>query len=168
MKEPTRNVLTQEEIETELRFYNKADIRSSATSLLALSLLLLPLTAICIYAAVSESPHPAVTVLLLLLTAVIPTPVFIFFAVFLRSFGEKRLLDRGGFEITTRELLYKEERVVQRHTELFLSFDGFEDACVPSTTYDLASEGDPFYLVSYKGKKKISLLYPAKLYELQK
>lgn len=166
MKAPTKNILTRDEIKSELRFRSKAAIRSYATQLLALSLFLLPFVAICIYGIISTSPPPPLAVLLFLLTVTLTVPLWIRLVLLLCALSEKRLLENGDFEVAVRELSYKEEIIVHRHTELILYFDDFSEIFVPSTTYDLASVGDTYYLVAYKGKKVIRLLYPAKMYAL--
>ena len=84
------------------------------------------------------------------------------------SIYEKRVLDRGEFEISTCELLYKREKPVQRHVEEMLVFAEFEECSVSHTQYQLAAGGDVFYIVHWRNKKKIKLLYSAKMYDYQK
>ena len=76
-------------------------------------------------------------------------------------------MQNGDFVIAVCEMSYKEKKTVRRHTENVLHFVGFEGASVASTTFDLASQGDEFYVVHYKGLTGIELLYSLNLYELQ-
>ena len=84
-----------------------------------------------------------------------------------RALLERKTLLRGEFDIVTREVLYKREKRVQRHTEECLKFDDFKEISVTHTAYELASAGDAFYIVHYKAKKRIKLLYSARAYDYQ-
>ena len=77
------------------------------------------------------------------------------------------MLARGDFDIVTRDVSYKSEEMVQRRLENYLHFCEFNKISVGHTTFQLASAGDTFYIVHYKAKKDIKLLYSAKMYEYQ-
>lgn len=92
-------------------------------------------------------------------------PIWIILIVLRNAFAERKMLQRGEFDIVTREVLYKSERIVHRHIKEFLHFKDFQGVPVSHTVYQLASVGDTFYIIHYKTKKHIKLLYSAKMYE---
>ncbi len=83
------------------------------------------------------------------------------------SLIERKLLKNGDFAIAVCGLECKDEKPVYRHTEKFLHFDGYKEISVASTVYDLSSSGDEFYIVHYKARTTVKLLYPFKMYEFR-
>jgi len=80
---------------------------------------------------------------------------------------ERKLIQNRDFDITVCEVQYKDERVVNRHTEKFLHFVGFKEISVENVNYDLSSQGDEFYIIHYKGYAEIKLIYSLKMYVLK-
>ena len=166
MEKQTKNIINREWVEKELRFYNAADIKSPLVLCGALSLFFLPLTVGIVYGILSIFENVLLKVVLSFITATVTSaPIWINLLSLRGPLSERKLLSRGEFEIVTREVLYKSEKVVNRHTEKILTFNDFDEISVANTTFQGASEGDVFYIVHYKTKKCIKLLYSAKMYE---
>lgn len=166
MEKQTKNIITREWVEKELRFYNTADIRYTLIVCAALSLLCLPITAICIYGVLSEFQNAFFKIVLcIVVVGVLTAPVWLGLLSLWGSIVERKLLKNGDFDIVTRELLYKEERTNRRHIDEFFGFDDFDEIKVGHTAFQMASQGDEFYIVHYLTKKQIKLLYAAKMYE---
>ena len=161
----TKNEITREFIKKELAFYNKADIRSRLLLGIVLALLSVPLVCLCIFLI----DHLVLRILLSCLCALLPFGVFalIYIVQLVKALGEKKMLTKGQFEITTRKVLSMDEKVVGNHTETFFSFGDFKEISVGKTTRDITSVGDEFYIVHYRGKSEIKLFYPAKTHELK-
>ena len=168
MEKQTKNVITREIIEKELRFSNTAYIRSTLVLCAGLSLLFVPLTVLAVCVVCGAFTAVLLEIIIsVLLGAVLSAPVWINLLCLIPKLKERKLLQNGEFDITVCEVSYKEKKTVRRHTENVLHFVGFDGASVASTTFDLASQGDEFYVVHYKGLTGIELLYPLNLYELQ-
>lgn len=168
MEKQTKNVITREFIEKELRFYNTAHIRSTLVLCAGLSLLFVPLTVLAVCVVCGAFTAVLLEIIIsVLLGAVLSAPVWINLLCLIPKLKERKLLQNGDFVIAVCEMSYKEKKTVRRHTENVLHFVGFEGASVASTTFDLASQGDEFYVVHYKGLTGIELLYSLNLYELQ-
>ena len=162
----TKNILSREWVEKELRFYNIADIRFSLILCGVLSLFLLPLTVGIVYAIRALIENILLKIVFsVLFAAITSAPIWINLFALHTALEERKLLRCGEFDIVTREVLYKSEKVVRRHTEEVLHFNDFKEISVEHTTFQLASQGDVFYIVHYKTKNFIKLLYPAKMYE---
>lgn len=163
-------VITREFAEKELRFLNRADLRSTLILCLSLSLFLIPLTVgiicgICLSLEILWLK----LVLSLPIAALFTFPIWLYLVVTVKCLQEKQQIDRGEFEIVTRTLSYKSEEQYTRNSrtvQRFFHFDGFERCHVNSrTSYELASEGDVFYLVRYLGKSTVRLYFSAKSYD---
>lgn len=166
MEKTTKNVITREWVEKELRFYNGADLRSVAVTLPVMALVFIPLTALIVSGVSSEVERVWLKILIsVLIGALTSCPAWGCLCSLYFGLREKRMLQNGEFEIVTREVLYKIEKPVRRHMEEFLGFDDFGEVLVGHTDYQLAAAGDLFYIVRYKGRKKVRLLYSAKMYE---
>ena len=83
------------------------------------------------------------------------------------SLKKRKLLRNGDFDIAVCEVQYKDEKLVHRHTEKFLHFNGFKEVSVGNVNYDLVSQGDEFYIVHYKGRTEIKFIYSLKMYVLK-
>ena len=168
MEKQTKNVITREFIEKELRFYNTAYIRSTLVLCAGLSLLFVPLTVLAVCGVCVAFTAVLLEIIIsVLLGSVLSAPVWINLLCLIPKLKERKLLQNGDFVIAVCEMSYKEKKTVRRHTENVLHFVGFDGASVASTTFDLASQGDEFYVVHYKGLTGIELLYSLNLYELQ-
>ena len=168
MEKQTKNVITREFIEKELRFSNTAYIRSTLVLCAGLSLLFVPLTVLAVCGVCWAFNAVLLEIIIsVLLGSVLSAPVWINLLCLIPKLKERKLLQNGDFVIAVCEMSYKEKKTVRRHTENVLHFVGFDGASVASTTFDLASQGDEFYVVHYKGLTGIELLYSLNLYELQ-
>lgn len=170
MKKPTKNIITREFIEKELRFYNTADIKAGLLLGSVLSALLIPAVIAVLF---GFSPwvygETGRIVFSIVFTAffvlVFLAPVFAFVQMLFSAFAQRKKLLKGEFVITIRKLKNKKEKIVQRHIEECLCFKNYGDCSVGSTVYQLADKGDKFYIVHYKANKTVKLLYPVKTYE---
>lgn len=168
MEKQTKNVITREFIEKELRFYNKADIRSTLVLCGVLSLLFVLFTVGIIYGFFTLLKTLWLKVLLsVFVGALTSAPIWLNLLSLKRSLKERKLLRNGDFDITVCELQYKDEKPVHQHTEKFLYFAGFKEISVGNVNYDLVSQGDEFYIIHYKGFTNIKLIYSLKMYELK-
>ena len=166
MAKQTKNIITLEWVAEELRFQNQAAIKSALVLIGAFALFCLPITAGIVYGIFSVIENSTVKILLsFTVAAIMCAPVFAMILAFRRAIAEKGMLDRGEFEIITRDVLYKEEKVVKRHVEKFLYFGDLESVQVDQSRYDLTDKGDTFYIVRYKNSAHVTLLYPTKTYE---
>ena len=170
MKEPTKNIITREFIEKELRFYNTADIKAGLLLGSVLSALLIPAVIAVlfgfspwVYRETGKIVFSIIFTAFLLLFFL--SPLFFFAQTLFSVFAERKKLLKGEFVITIRKLENKKEKIVQRHIEECLCFKNYGDCSVGSTVYQLADKGDKFYIVHYKADKTVKLLYPAEMYE---
>ena len=168
MDKQTKNVITREFIEKELRFYNTADIRSTLVLCGALSLFFVPLTigVICGFFALFKNIWLKI-LLSVLIGGLTSAPVWINLLSLKTSLTERKLLQNGDFDIAVCEVQYKDEKPVHRHTEKFLHFNGFKEVSVGNVNYDFVSQGDEFYIVHYKDLTDIKLIYSLKMYALK-
>ena len=168
MKKQTKNIITREWIEKELRFYNTADIKSRLVLCGVFTVILLPITIALIYGILLSLDNVLVKIVLsIFIGGIVSSPIWLFFLLTREALCERKMLARGDFDIVTRDVSYKSEEIVHRHIEEFLHFCEFDKISVGHTTFQLASVGDEFYIVHYKGKKDIKLFYSAKMYDLQ-
>ena len=166
MEKQTKNMITREIVEKELSFYNTADIRSALVLCSTLSLLFIPLTAGIIYGLFALLKNIWLMLpLAILIGGLMSAPVWINLLSLIRSLKERNLLQNGDFDIEICEVQYKYEKLVHRHTEKFLHFSGFEDISLGNANFDLTSQGDKFYIVHYKDRTTIKLIYSLKMYE---
>lgn len=166
MEKQTKNIITREWVEKELRFYNNADIKSTLVLCGALSLFFVPLTVGVIWGVVSLLENVWLRVFLsVLIGGIMSAPVWINLLSLRVSLEERKLLLSGDFDIVSREVLYKSEKTSQRHSDYLLHFEGFGDTSVTRTQYELASSGDEFYIVYYRSQNTVKQFYSAKMYE---
>lgn len=166
MNKQTKNIITREFIENELRFYNKADIRSVLLCGGAFALFFIPITVLIVNGIYSEIDNAVLrNVLGIGLGIIFSSPVWGSLLAARHSLSERKKLNGGEVEITLCTLQYKGEKPVQRHIEEYFSFGGFDDISVSPTAYSLATPGDEYYIVHYKGSRQIKQLYSAKTHE---
>ena len=168
MEKQTKNEITREFIEKELRFYNTADIRSTLVLCGGLSLLFVPFTVgiVCGIFALLQTAWIEI-LLSILIGALTSAPIWINLLSLRMSLKERKLLQNGDFDIVVCKVQYKDEKLVHRHTEKFLHFNGFKEVSVGNVNYDLVSQGDEFYIVHYKGRTEIKFIYSLKMYVLK-
>jgi hypothetical protein len=169
-KQQTKNIITKESIAKELRFLSSADIRTAIILGVVSSVFCIPLTIGSVLAIFKEFNNIIIEIILcILIGGICILPVAVTAFIIVKRLTEKRLIDKGEFEISARELLYKEEKYERRgrhhRTVKVLHFSGFEVATLGGTVYQLAAADDKFYLVHYRGKSSVMLFYPAKMYE---
>ena len=153
-------------MEKELRFYNTADIRATLVTGGAMCFLFIPFAALCAYFIWITVDASFLRFLLSAVGAILfSCPVWLHVIALVKCLFERKQLNNGEFDVAVRKVTYKDERIVHRHVEQYLSFEGFSDLSVPRTTYELSTFGDEFYLVHYKEKKTIKLFFPRKMYE---
>ena len=168
MNKQTKNVITLEYITEELRFQNRAAIKSARLSVGVIALICIPIAAKIVYEICISIDSLAVKILLsVIVGTILCAPIGGMLWLLRRVLTEKGMIDRGEFDIVTRDVLYKEERVVQRHTEKYLCFGDLDDVLVGDTVYALADKGDNFYIVHYKNSTRVNLLYSTKTHELK-
>ena len=166
MEKQTKNVITRDFIEKELRFYNTADIRSTLVLCGSLSLVFLPLTIGIVYGFFAFLKNIWLKIILsVFVGGITSAPIWMNLLSLKTSLTERKSIQNRDFDITVCEVQYKDERVVNRHTEKFLHFVGFKEVSVGNVNYDLVSQGDEFYIVHYKGLTDIKFIYSLKLYD---
>ena len=172
MAKETKNILTRQLVEKELRFYNTADIRSSVLLIACLTPLFGGLAAIMTAGVLGLIDHIGVRIFLLIL--ILPTmtaPIWINLLSLISSLKEKRMLDKGEFEIVKKQLNHKsqktENRHNHRHIRYYFHFIGFMDRRVDKSTYDMTAEDEGFYLVHLTSKYYIKLFYPESRYDFK-
>ncbi len=163
-----KNILTRDYVERELQFYNKADIRSTLVLSAVMALFFIPFAILGIVLVMAVVDELILKIVLCtLLGTLLSCPCWLHVLALIKHFQEGKQLKNSEFEIVTRKVRDKSEKVVHRHTEKFLSFEDFRDISVGGTTYDLSTYGDVFYIVHYRGKNEIKLLYPEKMYDFK-
>ena len=166
MEKQTKNIITREFIEKELRFYNGADIKSAVVLLGVLSLLFVPITIGTAHVILSLVKNIALKIaLLIVVCGLTSAPIWLNLSGLFVSISNRKLLARGEFDIVTRDVQYKSEKMVHRHMEEYLHFQDFGAVWAGHTTYQITSNGDVFYIVHYKTKNKAEMIYSTKMYE---
>ena len=109
MQKQTKNVITREFIEKELRFYNTADIRSTLVLCGALSLIFVPLTIGAVYGFFALLENVCLKILLsVLVGGLTSAPIWINLLSLKMSLREQKLLQNGDFDIVVCEVQYKD------------------------------------------------------------
>lgn len=170
MEKQTKNIITREWVEKELRFFNRANTKTAILWGVAFSLLCIPVTIGIVSSVLKEFNNIIIELILcVLMGGVFISPVAAMVFTLIKELMEKKRIDRGEFEISVRELLYKEEKYERRgrshQTKKVLHFSDFDDVTSGGSIYQLASSDDIFYLVHYRGKHEVKLFYPEKMYE---
>lgn len=170
MEKETKNIITRAWLEKELRFYNTAEIRSALVCIVPFTFVFVPLTALFVFIVGSNIQNILVrTICCILIGGFTSCPVWLILLSLCVSLKERILLSNGGFDIITREVLRKGEKLdgFRYHREIseYLLFDGYPGIKVDHTEFQLASVGDQYYLVVYRSKKNVAILYSAKRYK---
>jgi hypothetical protein len=74
---------------------------------------------------------------------------------------------RGDFEITTKAVMRKNEVYREYNYDKTLYFKDFWRYPLRDSSYEIASIGDPYYIIHFKNSKFIQMVYPLKAYELK-
>ncbi len=167
VEKQTKNRITRDMIEKNLYAGNKADIQAYLIWGGSLSVVFIPHTIglVAVFASFFENLFLKIACCSLI-GIIMSSPVWLFLVFLIISLRERALLQNGEFEIVVRTVSDKTEGVIRRHPVEYLHFEGFKEVAVDHATFQMASHGDEFYIVHYKPKRSIEMLYPAKMYEL--
>ena len=166
MAKPTKNIITRDFVEKELRFQNSADIKLNLTIGVPSSLFFGAMGVFCLSTILNDYDLLLVKIILaVLLGGTFFSPLIGFSIMIGKCLIERRKIVMGEFEVSVRELSYKDERTVNRSVRRFFYFAGFKQVMVDYLMYQMASNDDEYYIVHYTDGVRIKLLYPLKLYE---
>ena len=168
-KNETKNIITRETIEKELKFLNKADIRSSLVLIAVMTVFFLPLSILPIYIFFSVGKKTILLGICCFLSfSVFLLPIFFNLIPLVKAINEAHLLKKGDWFVDVDEVRYKTEELEHKHTIDVLYFYRYERVVSGGAEFQLASQDDVFYLVIYKKKKpSVVLHYSQKMYEYQ-
>ena len=171
----TKNILTKEVIRKELLFREKKLLCAHIVITVAYTAFIsFVLLIIYSFGLKDQDAGLIPWVLFLGLSVFFPAALVIYFMATLRVLQK---IERGDFLVTTDIVVYKEEKTVirgvrkRRHLtcQKTIHFQRFGDIHVDSTSYDMASPNDVFYMVIPSETAKTPLkYYPQKLYEYKK
>ena len=172
MQKQTKNIITRKSIEEKLRSNNRASLKVSALAFFAAALVGI-LWVVFFIPSFFEAPNFGFGVLFFLFAIVGTVPAWVMLAGFAKALIEYKHLKNGDIEIVTRPLLYKSQKEVRVYcnkrtrwqTRSFFHFEGFDELWVSPEMYQNFTWGDEFYIVCYKGSKKVEKVFPLKMYE---
>ena len=172
MGKQTKNIITRKTIEAYLIAENVKNRKHSALTFCLAAFALGVVCAVLLsFAFVADSILGSCILVFFALVATVPAWVLL--PPFIKDLKEYKHLKNGDMEIVTLPLLYETEEICStRRTRIEyrqhkFHFEGFE-ACLASSEQSKAfARGDEFYIVYYKGTKKIQLRYPLAFYEYQ-
>lgn len=172
MEKQTKNIITREEIEKKLCDDNRASLKVSTLGFLATALGGV-LWVVFFIPSFFEAPNFGFCVLFFLFAIVGTVPAWALLPNFVKDLKEYRHLKNGDVEIVTRSLLYKSQKEVRIYcnkrtrwqTRGLFHFEGFDEFWASPEMYQNFTWGDEFYIVYYKGSKKIEKVFPLKMYE---
>lgn len=166
MKKQTKNIITRNWVAGELRFYNKADIRTTVATFFILAFMILIVGGLIAMVYTAESHHTLFEVISAVILILIALTPFVALAIgFIGCIVEGKMLERGEFEITKTYITDKTEHMTRRHIIRYLHFLGFKKISVGRSVYEDSAYGDEYYIIHYKGKNTIKLFYPVTIYE---
>ena len=172
MEKTTRNIITRKSIEEKLRSDNRASLKVSALAFFAAALVGI-LWVVFFIPSFFKAPNFGFGVLFFLFAIVGTVPAWVMLAGFAKALIEYKHLKNGDIEIVTRPLLYKSQKEVRIYcnkrtrwqTRSFFHFEGFDELWASPEMYQNFTWGDEFYIVYYKGSKKVEKVFPLKMYE---
>ena len=172
MQKQTKNIITRKSIEEKLRSDNRASLKVSALAFFAAALVGI-LWVVFFLPSFFEAPNFGFGVLFFLFAIVGTVPAWVMLAGFAKALIEYKHLKNGDIEIVTRPLLYKSQKEVRIYcnkrtrwqTRSFFHFEGFDELWASPEMYQNFTWGDEFYIVYYKGSKKVEKVFPLKIYE---
>lgn len=83
-------------------------------------------------------------------------------------FIDRICLKRGAFAVISSSIYCKDETYTRHGINYYFYFESYPPCEVGYTTYQLASAGDPYFLVLYRtARPHIKLFYSAKAYDYQ-
>lgn len=167
MEKETKNPLTRTDVERTLRGSIAWDLRLYLTLFLVMLGVFVPLGVISVRMMMSLPDPLAFKIILSVVVGgmmSMPIAVMLFYLCPVLM-GLRKLL-RGEFEIVLLQVTCKREKAGPRNSiRRVLEFDGFRDYCVGYTEYQLATEGDEYYVIHYRGSRSVQTAYSAKRYE---
>ncbi len=172
MEKQTKNIITRESIEKKLRSDNSASLKVSALSFFAAALVGI-LWIVFFIPSFFEAPNFGFGVLFFLFAIVGTVPAWVLSVRFVRDLKEYKHLKNGDLEIVMLPLLYKSQKEVRIYcnkrtrwqTRSLFHFEGFDEFWASPEMYQNFTWGDEFYIVYYKGSKKVEKVFPLKMYE---
>ena len=170
MEKQTKKVITRAEIEKKLYSDNRASLKHTALVFFVLAIVGGVWFAFVI-PSLFEVPNFGFGVLFFLIAIFGTVPAWVMLAGFVKDLIERKHLKNGDIEIVTLPLLYEtaETRYTRKtrmeYTQYKFYFEGFDALLASSEQSEQFTRGDEFYIVYYKGSKKIKSMLPLKLYE---
>ena len=172
MEKQTKNIITREGIEKKLCADNVASLKVSILAFFAAALVGI-LWVVFFIPSFFEAPNFGFGVLFFLFAIVGTVPAWVMLAKLLKDLIERKHLKNGDLEIVTRPLLYKSQKEVRIYcnkrtrwqTRSLFHFEGFDEFWASPEMYQNFTWGDEFYIIYYKGSKKIEKVFPLKIYE---
>ena len=169
MEKQTKNIITKKMIESELDFLTKADIRASVRLYFPGFVICFLGSGIILWGAYEMREHAEGIVL----GAIGVVALILLIGYFIKDvygvISSRRSVKRGESEVSIEALSYKAEEAEGdgRSWRLvrYFYFPSFSKTAVGNTEFQLASNGDEFYIVHYKGEDRAELLYSLKRYE---
>ena len=171
MERESKQIITREWVENELRFYNTADIKYLTVNLFSLGLVL----GLLIYLALLLGWSVTASLWLKIVPTCLLGGVYLIImgsllAQLIEHLMERRALKKGNFDIVVRQVQYKTEKL-RRNTrglamDEYLVFDQFGAIEVSHDEYYRTNAGDDFYMVVYYlPKPKVRLRYSKRSYQ---
>ena len=168
MEKQTKNIINLEELEKEMREAERRTLRLLLGWGTALAVLFCtPLAVFLCYqmrGAIEAQTFRVIACAFLVVLSFSPVIPIIAFCV--RSLLAERGRSKGGdLVVTVVPLQYKYEDFVRKHLEWRLDFGSFGNVSVDRTEYQLATRGEEYYIVHYRGERTIARFYSTKRYE---
>ena len=170
MEKQTKNIITREGIEKKLCADNVASLKVSILAFFAAALVGI-LWVVFFIPSFFEAPNFGFGVLFFLFAIVGTVPAWVMLARLLKDLIERKHLGNGDVEIVTLPLLYETEetrytrKTRMEYTQHKFHFEGFDAFLASPEQSKRFTRGDEFYIVYYKGSKKVRLMYSFAFYE---
>lgn len=155
----TKNIITREKIISDLTTENKVATGMSLVVFISVAVVGTGISALFLNMAFGDEVYMMLTI------PVIFAAVIIFDLVMLiDALKERSLLLKGEFEIKEMVLSGKSESYYKRAKYAF-HFEGYKKVLVNKNIFESATYYDKFYIVHYKNRKNIKLVYNASINE---
>ena len=162
---PAKKPLTRDDIEIQLACMNMADIKFAATDISLTSAIGIPFSFLMYFLNLHTDKGPLFHIFSVLLPLV---PIMIVLCRNYEVFIDRICLKRGAFDVISSSIYCKDETHTQHSVHYYFYFESYPPYEVDYTTYQLASAGDPYFLVLYRtARPRIKLFYSAQLYDYQ-
>ena len=163
----TKEIITRETIKREMLLREQGSFRMFLIAYAVLLFASVPMSVLFFFSP-SKDLFPRVVFGILWILILVTL-----FAALWGGFQKRKKIKAGVFDVVIAKLSYKSEEPLYRYnrrstyTECF-HFVGFKRVTnVPHTTYQLADEGETFYLVTLKDSANVLLYYAAERYEFR-